>query len=67
MAFDHSGKVKFWNPDRGFGFITLDSGEEIFAHATAFSGNVVPTEGLRVQCSVEDNPKGRRAKRVVLA
>lgn len=66
MAFDHRGKIKCWNMDRGFGFITLDGGDQIFAHATAFSRNVVPTEGLRVRCDIEDGPKGKRATRVVL-
>ncbi len=56
------GTTKFYNKDKGFGFIKPDSGDkDLFVHATALKkgGLELLEEGDRVQFEVEDNPNGR--------
>lgn len=65
VAFDHRGFVKFFNADRAFGFIRLDSGQDVFFHQKAFSRNVEPRKDMRVRCDIEQAEKGPRATRVV--
>jgi cold shock CspA family protein len=42
---DH-GRVKFWNVDRGFGFIRCDAGDDLFVHVSAFGFLTVDLERL---------------------
>lgn len=45
----NEGVLASWNDERGFGFVTIDSGEQIFAHISAFpSRDTRPTPGERV-------------------
>lgn len=57
-----SGTIKFFNTERGFGFITPDEGgKDIFVHITAFerSGLQAPPEGAKVTFETEDDRRGR--------
>lgn len=58
-----SGTVKFFNTEKGFGFITPDGGgEDLFVHKT---GTRSPLhEGDKVTFEVEQSPKGLNAVRV---
>jgi len=64
-----TGTIKTLVPDRGFGFITLVDGTDVFFHATALAG-VGPEfallhEGDPVECDVDlEAPRGPRATRV---
>lgn len=64
-----NGKVKWFNDTRGFGFIEQDSGEDVFVHYTAISGDGFRTlrEGEEVEFEITDGPKGPQAANVVKA
>jgi len=61
-----AGKVKYYNAERGFGFIIGDDGEEVFLHVTALPEGVVPKPGTNVEYSVADGRKGPSALNVLL-
>jgi len=57
-----TGKVKFFDAERGFGFITTDEGDQIFLHASALpEGAPAPKPGARVEFGVADGRKGPQA------
>ena len=59
------GTVKFFNSQKGFGFITPDSGgKELFVHANSLVGTDTLNEGQKVEYDVEEGRKGPEAKNV---
>lgn len=60
------GKVKWFSASKGFGFITRDSGEDIFVHFRSINskGNRVLREGQRVEFSIGNGSKGLQAEDV---
>ena len=59
-----SGTVKWFKPDKGFGFITADDSEkDVFVHKSVLRrcGLAVLETGQRVQMRVQDVEKGREA------
>jgi CspA family cold shock protein len=62
-----AGSVKWFNPNKGFGFITCDNGDDVFVHQRSLDGNrrkLAP--GQRVTFSLEENEKGLYADAVVV-
>lgn len=58
------GKVKWFNADKGFGFITPDEGgTDVFAHFSAIEGRGYRSlnEGQDVEFEVTEGPKGLQA------
>ncbi|HAG93590.1 MAG: cold-shock protein [Pseudomonadales bacterium] len=66
MSTPSSGKVKWFNESKGFGFIEQDNGPDVFVHFSAISGSGFRTlaEGQRVQFSVAQGQKGPQAENV---
>lgn len=64
-----TGTVKWFNVTKGFGFITRDSGDDVFVHYRAIrgEGHRVLNEGQRVEFEVVDKDKGLQAEDVVAA
>ena len=62
-----NGKVKWFNDSKGFGFITRESGEDVFVHYSAIDGQGFKTliEGQAVEFELKDGPKGPQAANVV--
>ena len=61
------GKVKWFNADKGFGFITPDAGgTDVFAHFSAIEGRGYRSlnEGQEVEFEVKDGPKGPQAAEI---
>ncbi len=62
-----TGTVKWFNDDKGFGFITRDDGEkDVFVHHSAIQGDGFKTlaEGQKVQFDVVQGQKGPAAENV---
>ncbi len=61
------GKVKWFNEVKGYGFITMEDGKDVFVHYSAITGDGFRTlkEDDPVQFDVNDSPKGPQAVNVV--
>ena len=62
-----SGKVKFFNTEKGFGFITPDEGgKDVFVHFRAINGTGRKTlvEGQKVTFEVTEGQKGPQASNI---
>ncbi len=58
-----TGKVKFFNSTKGFGFITQDNGNDIFFHISEVQG-MEPKDGDSVEFEVGEGNKGPCALKV---
>ena len=60
------GTVKWFNADKGYGFITQPDGEDVFCHYSAIemSGFKTLEEAQEVEFEVEESPKGLQAVNV---
>jgi len=60
------GSVKWFNDQKGYGFVTQEDGTDIFVHFSAIQGEGFKTlhEGQEVEFDVTDGPKGAQASNV---
>jgi CspA family cold shock protein len=61
-----TGTVKFFNAEKGYGFISREQGDDVFVHFSAIQGNGYRTlqEGQRVEFDVVPGKKGEQAQNV---
>lgn len=61
------GKVKWFSNQKGYGFITPESGKDVFVHFSAITGDGYKSldENQEVEFEIQDGPKGQQAVNVV--
>ena len=60
------GTVKWFSPEKGYGFITQEEGDDVFVHFSAIQeeGFKSLEEGQHVSFDIADGPKGKQAENV---
>ena len=62
-----TGKVRWYDVDKGFGFLATDDGEDVFVHASALpDGATSLKQGARVEFGIVDGKRGKQALSVVV-
>ena len=57
-----TGKVRFYDEEKGFGFIASDDGQDVFLHATALpAGTTAVKSGTRLEFGVAEGKRGLQA------
>lgn len=61
-----NGTVKWFNAEKGYGFISQKSGDDVFVHFSAIQGKGFKTleEGQSVSFEIEEGPRGKQASNV---
>jgi CspA family cold shock protein len=62
------GTVKWFNPDKGYGFIAVDGGKDVFVHFSAIQSDGYRSldEGQRVEFEITQSDRGQQAEQVVV-
>ena len=61
-----NGTVKWFNAEKGYGFISQESGDDVFVHFSAIQGKGFKTleEGQSGSFEIEEGPRGKQASNV---
>ena len=68
MAERETGTVKWFNPDKGFGFISREQGNDVFVHYSAINGRGYRSleENQKVEFTIIEGQKGPQAQDVTV-
>jgi CspA family cold shock protein len=66
MSVRQRGVVKWFNAEKGYGFITVENGPDLFVHYSSISGSGYRSldEGETVEFDIVEGPKGKQASSV---
>ncbi|MEG0856516.1 MAG: cold-shock protein [Terrisporobacter sp.] len=64
----NNGTVKWFNNEKGFGFISVEGGDDVFAHFTAIQGDGFKSleEGQKVSFDIVEGAKGLQAANITV-
>ena len=67
VTLNMTGKVKWFNAEKGYGFISTEDGKDVFVHYSQINSDGYKTldEGQAVEFEINDGPKGPQATNVV--
>ena len=62
------GTIKWFSAPKGFGFIGMENGDDVFVHFSAIQAEGYKSlkEGQKVEFTIEDGPRGKQAAQVVV-
>jgi len=61
------GKVRWYDVDKGFGFLVTDEGEDVFVHASALPDGITSLkQGARVEFGIVDGKRGKQALTLIV-
>ena len=62
-----TGKVRWYDVDKGFGFLATDDGEDVFVHASALPDGITSLkQGAKVEFGIVDGKRGKQALSVTV-
>ena len=67
-SYMNNGIVKWFNSEKGFGFISVEGGDDVFAHFSAIQGNGYKTleEGQKVSFNIVKGARGPQAENITI-
>jgi len=61
------GKVRWYDVDKGYGFLVTDEGEDVFVHASALPDGITSLkQGARVEFGIVDGKRGKQALTLIV-
>ena len=58
------GKIKWYNARKGFGFIEVEDGKDVFVHKTSIPDGTYLNDGDNVEFETEDSERGPQATKI---